>query len=70
MDEEIRKYYHTTNIGFINRYKNLEDRDQRRAKLLKRLLKNKDHAVVAITQLHSLMIFMILFLKIMYCLLS
>lgn len=25
MDEEIRKNYHTTNIGFINRYKNLED---------------------------------------------
>ena len=25
MDEEICKYYHTTNIGFINRYKNLED---------------------------------------------
>ena len=49
MDEEICKYYHTTNIGFINRYKNLEDRDQRRAKLLKRLLKNKDHVVVAIT---------------------
>ena len=49
MDEEIRKYYHTTNIGFINRYKNLEDRDQRRAKLLKRLLKNKDHVVVAVT---------------------
>lgn len=49
MDEEIRKYYHTTNIGFINRYKNLEDRDQRRAKLLKRLLKNKNHVVVAVT---------------------
>lgn len=49
MDEEIRKYYHTTNVGFINRYKNLEDRDQRRAKLLKRLLKNKDHVVVAVT---------------------
>ncbi len=49
MDEEIRKYYHTNNIGFINRYKNLENRDQRRAKLLKRLLKNKDHIVVSIT---------------------
>ncbi|MDO5812049.1 MAG: shikimate kinase [Bacillota bacterium] len=49
MDEEIRKYYHTTTIGFVNRYKNLEDRDQRRAKLLKRLLKGKDNVVVAVT---------------------
>lgn len=54
MDEEVRKYFHTTNIGFINRYKDLEDRDQRRAKLLKRLLKDKDDVVCAITPITCL----------------
>lgn len=49
LDDEIKAYYHVTLDQFMKQYKELEDRDRNRAKLLQQLLKNKDNLVVAVT---------------------